>query len=515
MTRQAEHWERRLARDPLRTGGFTDAAKDKIKERIRVKKMKSRWLLRVGAAAACIAALGAGILFREELADKMAGTDKPTIIEAVMTDKLADQGEITLKVQDYGQSGFMWQYGRAFMIQYPSVRLKIVSPKDQIKGMTGVTEVYRTLIEQEKPDVLRLPFAVYIELARDGLLLPLDNRMKEDSYGTEQFYEPVIDTLREAGGGELYGLSSEFTSRAVYVNPKLFEQHNVQLPQGALTWKELLQVASSFQGSGVYGLAAELASDPLTLVDAIGRTEGLQFTDKNGTRATVSGAAWEDIWTLVADNVKSGTIYTREPGDELKAPYYMEEAYKRDPFMTGEAAMRVDWHHYAGSLLDASQWPELTVEWTALPEPVREEERNTSSSFMIEEVFAIAADSTNVPAAWELLKVITSEAIASRTESMLTKNMLSARSGAAAALDGGRREAFYRLDADPARIVAHAEADWDPAKSKISQAFYRIGTPLMQAVLKGEMSVPDALDELQAGLDAELAAAISAKEADR
>jgi multiple sugar transport system substrate-binding protein len=198
MTRRAEEWERRLAGEPLRTGGFTDAAKDKIKERIRVKKMKSRLLFRVGAAAACIAAIGAGILFREELAEKMAGTDKPAIIEAIMTDKLAEQGEITLKVQDYDQSGFMRQYGRIFALQHPSVQLKIVSPKDQIRGMLSVTEVYRAFIEQEKPDVLRLPFAVYIELARDGLLLPLDNRMKEDGYGTEQFYGPVIDTLREA-----------------------------------------------------------------------------------------------------------------------------------------------------------------------------------------------------------------------------------------------------------------------------------------------------------------------------
>jgi multiple sugar transport system substrate-binding protein len=511
MTRRAEDWERRLAGDPLRTGGFTDAAKDKIKERIRVKKAKSGWLLRVCAAAACIAALGAGILFREELADKMAGSDEPAIIEAVMTDKLAEEGEITLKVQDYGQSGFMRQYGRAFTIQHPSVQLKIVSPKDQIKGMLSVTEVYRAFIEQEKPDVLRLPLAVYIELAQDGMLLPLDNRMKEDGYGTEQFYGPVIDTLREAGGGELFGLSSEFTTRAVYLNPKLFEQHGVQLPQGALTWKELLQVADGFAGSGVYGLAAEMASEPLTLVAAIGRTEGLQFADKDGTRATVSGAAWEDIWTLVAESVMAGTVYTREPGDELKAPYYMEEAYKRDPFMNGEAAMRVDWHHYAGSLLDASQWPELTVEWTAIPEPVRAEERNASSSFMIEEVFAIAADSTNVPAAWELLKVVTSEAIGNRTEGMLTKNMLSARSGAAERNEG-QRGAFYRLDADPIRVVAQAEADWDPARSGVSQAFYRIGSPLMQAVLKGDKSVSEALAELQTGLDAVLAA-MPAKEA--
>ncbi len=505
MTRRTNDWERRLTGDPLRTGGFTDAAKDRIKERIRVKKMKSRWLLRVGAFAACIAALGAGILFREELADKMAGTDKPAIIKAVMTDKLAEQGEITLKVQDYSQGGFMRQYGRSFMIQHPSVRIQTVSPEGQMKGMTSVTDVYRAFIEQEKPDVLRLPLAVYIELARDGLLLPIDNRMQEDGYEAEQFYGPVIDTLREAGGGELFGLSSEFTTRAVYLNPKLFEQHNVQLPEGALTWKELLQVAASFQGSGVFGLTAELASDPLTLVAAIGRTEGLQLTDKGGSRATVSGAAWEDIWTLVVDSVNAGTLFTREPGDVLKAPYYMEEAYKRDPFMKGEAAMRVDWHHYVGDLLEASKWPELTVEWTALPEPVRANERNASSSFMIEEVFAIAADSTNVPAAWELLKVVTSEAIASRTEGTLTKNRLSARSGGAA-LDSGLREAFYRLDADPARVVARAEAEWDPAQSKISQAFYRIGSPLMQAVLKGDKTVSDALTELQTGLDAELAA---------
>ncbi len=511
MTRRSEHWERRLAGEPLRTGGFTDAAKAKIKERIRVKKAKSGWLLRVGAAAACIAAIGLGYVFREDLMDTMAGTDKPAIIEAVMTDKLAEEGEIILKVLDYGPTGFMWQFGRAFTIQHPSVELKIVSPNGQMKGMLSDTQTYRAFIEQEKPDVLRLPFAVYIELARDGKLLPLDNRMKDDDYSAEQFFGPVIGTLRESGGGELFGLASEFRSRAVYLNPKLFEQHNVQLPEGALTWKDLLQVASSFQGSGVYGLAAELASDPLTLVDAIGRTEGLQFTDKEGARATVSGAAWEDIWTLVADNVKAGTIYTREPGDELKAPYYMTEAYKRDPFMNGEAAMRVDWHHYTGSLLDASQWPEYAVEWTALPEPVRAEERNTSASFMLEEVFAIAADSTNVSAAWELLKLITSESIASRTESMLTKNMLSARSDGSA-LDGGRREAFYRLDADPARVVAQAAADWNPAKSTISQAFYRVGSPLMQAVLKGDKSVPEALAELQTGLDAELAA-LPAKEA--
>jgi len=476
-----------------------------------MKKTRSGWLFRIGAAAACLAAVGAGLMFREELAAMMDGSKEPAIVRADMTDRLADEGEITLKVQDYAMGGFMRQYGRAFTIQHPSVRLEIAE-LTQNKGMSSPAEAYREFLEQEKPDVLRVPFALYGELARSGLLLPLDRRMEEDGYEAEQFYPPVIDTLREAGGGELFGLANEFESQAVFVNPELFEQHGVPLPQGAMTWEELLQTASGFRGTGVYGLATELPSEPLTLVAAIGKTEGLQLADTEAKRATVTGASWEKIWTLVADSVKQGTVFKREPGDELQAPYYMEEAYRRDPFMTGEAAMRVGWHHYAGNLQDASKWEELAVEWTAVPEPVRADSRTESASFGIGEVFAIAADSTNVEAAWELVKLITSDTLAQRTGGMFYRHSLSARSGAAG-LSDERREAFYQLDVDPARAVQQAEEQNDLANGLVSQAFIRIGSPLMQAVLAGSKTVPEALAELQTGMDAELAA-MPAKEAE-
>jgi len=470
-----------------------------------MKKAKSAWPLRIGAAAACLAAIGAGLLFREELADTMAGSKGPAIVRADMADKLADQGEITLKVQDYAMGGFMRQYGRAFTIQHPSVQLEIVEVA-QNDGMMSAMQAYRAFIEEKRPDVLRVPFALYGELAKEGLLLPLDSRMAEDGYGAQQFYAPVIDTLREAGGGELFGLANEFEAQAVFVNPQLFEQHGMPLPEGAMTWEELLQTAASFRETGVYGLATELPSEPLALVAAIGRTEGLQLADREGMRATVSGDAWEKIWTLVAENVKAGTVFKREPGDELQAPYYMEEAYRRDPFMTGEAAIRVGWHYYASNLLDASQWDELTVDWTAIPEPVRADQRSESTSFGIGEVFAIAADSPNSTAAWELIKLVTSDAIANRTGGIMNRHNLSARSDVAVP-DEGRREAFYQLDVDPARVMQQAKAQNEPGMHKASQAFYRLGSPLMQSVLKGSLTVPEALAELQSAMDAELASA--------
>lgn len=509
-------WESRLVGDPLRTGGFSKETKAKVRERIREKREGAGRRLWFGAAAVmCCSAMLLGYLFREDMGLTAArGEEQPAVIRAVIEDSLEEFGEVTLIVQDYhpGGSAGMRRYTQTFTVEHPSVEVKVIGPteNDQIWDADG----YRAFIEREQPDVLRVPFPIYIELAREGMLTPIESLMKEDRFGAEQFYEPVIDLLREAGGGELYGLATEYKTNAVYMNPELFEEHGVPLPEGPLTWEELLQTAAGFQGSGVYGLVTQKPNEPLALALEMGRTEGLQLTNPDGTKVSVSGKAWEAIWNRVATGIDQGYVFSREPGDVLEAPYQMVEAYKRDPFMTGEAAMRVASSGYAADLLyAASMWKNLTVDWTAIPEPVQAGRRTLSSSLTLNDVYAIPAQSTRREAAWAFLKHIASERMASRTNDDLMISALSARAdlNGVSPISDRQLRAFTALEVDPARAVRDAALELDPARSEVKAMYMKIGNPLLQAVMGDRITVPEALAELQGGME-EAVASLRMKE---
>ncbi|MDG0794444.1 extracellular solute-binding protein [Cohnella ginsengisoli] len=95
---------------------------------------------------------------------------------------------------------------------------------------------------------MQVPLAYLPELSAAGLLKPLDAWMKRDKVSDDSWQSAVKQTLREAGGGQLYGYAPEFTGHALYYNRKLFREYGIPEPTEGMTWEEVMNLAIKFDG---------------------------------------------------------------------------------------------------------------------------------------------------------------------------------------------------------------------------------------------------------------------------
>ena len=60
---------------------------------------------------------------------------------------------------------------------------------------------FEQIIEKDNPDVMMLPMNLFTKLSTEGKLKSLDSLIVKEKFDVNAVHKPVIDTLREAGGG--------------------------------------------------------------------------------------------------------------------------------------------------------------------------------------------------------------------------------------------------------------------------------------------------------------------------
>jgi ABC-type glycerol-3-phosphate transport system substrate-binding protein len=503
-------WERQLAELPLGTGGFSVKTMKKVKERIAMRHRKpKRWVAVSAAALALAAALtvwsvrgGAG----EWLNGRLSPEPSPSAADAAQ--------EIRLKVQYWDSESFMQNIGRPFLIRNPSYRFETA----YLQSWRSVGDYIRW-VRQERPDVLQIPLAYVDDLARAGLLLPLDDRIARDGYDLGGLYEPVVRILREAGAGKLYGLAPHFNTYALFYNRTLFEQNGVPLPQDGMTWDDVLRTAARFggrsaDGKPVYGLSFGGAyygqsATPFTGIEAIGATQGLQLLDAAGKRATAGTAAWRGIWEKVLPGYKDGWI-ANESRPPIQGSVLMTDLYKTDPFLTGRTAMTVRSGSYLGDILQAADKIGFRDEWGVVSQPVDPAAPDRAARFDVEEIYAINAMSPNAEAAWKLLKYIMSAEQAQREERYIPYRQMHTRQSGWPEDYRSKATVFYRLSPDPAAVVGEAEREDLPGYRGKLSAIEEAGGKLSASAAAGELPLDRALAELQRQAEAAVETGASA-----
>ena len=193
--------------------------------------------------------LGGGWWFRDDLKELLRPAERSDVPAALSKDPLADK-EYELKVQQFEMENmFEYTFKKPFIIRHASVKVNIDTASNELYSDPDKFEAW---FDAEQPDVVQVPLNVYAKLAADGRLRSLDTLAKANKADLQALHAPLVDYLRQAGGsGELYGLSYEFASTALYVNEDVFAAHGVPLPAGVLTMDEILQLAARFQGTGV------------------------------------------------------------------------------------------------------------------------------------------------------------------------------------------------------------------------------------------------------------------------
>jgi multiple sugar transport system substrate-binding protein len=483
MNDPVNEWERRLAGSPPIKNGFTSDLERKVRERIRMKQKDRNAPFRtVAALLSVIMLLGCGWWFREDLKQLIQKKGPNDSLAALMNDSLADEGEITLKIQDFQYSNFMLDIGRPFIMRHPSVDFTLSLTPDPAK------EKLSDWIDREKPDVLRLSPSQFRELALQGKLKPLDALAKKDGFKLDSLYKPVVDTVRQLGGGELYGFAPSFSTQAVYVNKKLFEKYHIELPKDGITVDELLQTAMRFNGTGVAGLSTSTGMNGYHLISLLGNMSGLRTISPDGKQLTLNTPAWNGLWDRVTDGLKAGWIkdnvinWAEHPGG-----LSTDQIEKLDVFAQGKAAMTISGFYYTRDLAQY-QLPELDNNWMT----VSLSPADSSSGFYLDSIYAVNAKTTHEKAAWELVKFLAGQDYAKK---MIDNGSLPVYTKLTqlSSLPDEQWKSFYSPDLDPEQIIAAINRSADEKIAKEEREVSRLGNETLNSVLNGELPADKAL----------------------
>lgn len=405
-----------------------------------------------------------------------------------LQDGIDKERSVKLKVVFMEEGYFMQSYGRAFMLRYPNVSFEVLTaaPGENYLSVLEPATVIK-MVERESPDVLLMNPQAFKSMAAEGRLSPLDGWIARDGFDLNAIDPGITDSLRQLGGGGLYGLAPEFERMGLFFNPNLFEKQGVPFSEERMSWTEVLHLASRFPtdegGAGrIYGLSLFSPSTPGGLIDLMGRTNRLKWVDPVNEKLTLQTAAWQEIWKEALDGVKRGVmLWEKQPGKNL--------------FLAGQVAMTLQPFRFVSDL--QQQAAAANLSWDVATEPVHPSNPNASATFDIPMIFAVNAQSPYAREAWELVKFINSKEIAAKQmRERADIPLLSRRQQLLERVKSigisGNIDAFYRLK----------PRDWDfesfnPVQGILSKTLVGLINQEVAEVLEGRKPLAEALESLE------------------
>jgi multiple sugar transport system substrate-binding protein len=236
---------------------------------------------------------------------------------------------VTLDFWASGEGGigsFLSTLEKGFEAKYPNVDLNITNYPEENYGVKLDTAI----AAGKTPDLIVFPDALQ---AREGLIMPLDDMVKQYNIDLSGYVPAVVDGGLEDGlgcgyQGKLYCLGSYAGSTQMLYNKDLFDAAGIPYPAPwpPMTPERFVEIACQLTDSanGVWGGAA---SDPLAYVPF-----DMMFSP-DGKTATgyVNGPEFVNQMNVLANGYKKGCF----PSSNVLDPW--EQG--RDYFAKGQLAM--------------------------------------------------------------------------------------------------------------------------------------------------------------------------------
>ncbi|PZD93231.1 hypothetical protein DNH61_24615 [Paenibacillus sambharensis] len=332
--------------------------------------------------------------------------------------------EVSLTIGYTSEELFEQRYASLLSIEYPRLKYTVVPMNEMAKKQISAEQWSK----ENSADLLYIPADDYQEFIDSSLLLELDTYIQRDSYPLETLAASVVDLTKQYGKGKLYGLPSNFYSRAIAYNKQLFDDMGIDYPSDQMTWDELIALASRFDRglSLAYPSAADWVMD-------MGRLQNLQVWDETADSPTLHSPEWEAVFNLIREPLKDGRIAV-----------HTINSSGTNPFISGEYAMQAVSYEEFRMLEQQSG-----MEWGLVTMPVNSADPDNGSSMTAGGFFAIPAASVHADAAWELLQYFMSDRVAElEYRSSYGFSILTSMISMSEAEDA-YMEAFYKLGSAP------------------------------------------------------------------
>jgi len=246
------------------------------------------------------------------------------------------------------------------------------------------------------PDISQAVTNVVPEYIENDFIAPLNDFMDDPDIGlSEDELNDYIEVFRESSSwdGTFYSLPFSKSTRVLFYNQTLLEEHGLEVPQ---TWDELREVAETLTDDGVVGMGFENSYE--AEFQGILEQLGGVYIDEETTEATFASEEGNEALSFIMDMIDEGIARTAG-----------EDDYMSNPFGRGDVAM------YIGSSagiphVDGAM--EEGIEWSTAPIP--ELEGKSATTFAGNDIIMFnQGEEAEQRAAWEFMKYLTSPEVTS------------------------------------------------------------------------------------------------------
>lgn len=298
---------------------------------------------------------------------------------------------------------------------YQTEESEVINPVEEMKKLIESTN---------PPDVLILDYTSLPALIEENLLQPLDAFIVEEGFDTDGYADIVLEALRDAGNGQLYGLSPTFSSYALIYNADLFHEVGVPLPYDGMTWDEVFELAKRFAGQGseedpIFGFSfsTNIYSDFNEFLNIYTEPLHLKVVDENMERMLVNTPQWEEVFTEISKLYEEDVIPNDEDWWKIRENIEKTRSFSQldyHAFLSGKVAMALTSHDELGEVIYAMDHADViegfdAFAWDVVALPYHEENPNVGGNVTIDPIFVIPTNATNTEDAWDFIKFINSE----------------------------------------------------------------------------------------------------------
>lgn len=416
------------------------------------------------------------------------------------------------------------QYTDSFELLNPEIEIQIVSAMnyddqryeeyDPKKKQPDPYEKLKEMLTGNNPvDVLMIDISNMKRLVKDNMLKQLDPYIQKSEFDIADFVPTVIEGIKDAGEGELYGLSPTFSSSALFYNKTLFTEAGVPFPTDGMQWSDLFALAKRVaKGEGAerkFGLTFNrYGGDPFYDTQNYAAPLRLKTWNDKGEKMTVDSPQWARVWNDVLPLYKEKIVPMQKdmyPEDNGMADgKRVFNPFQGEMFLSGRVAMTIGGYDYITELERMKSAAEKNknitpIDWDVVTVPTFPEEPNVGGNIYINNLFTINAKAANSDDAWKFIEFNNSKEWA-KLKSRSTYEMVS-RSSFLKPKEGTdfNIKAFYTLkpvppsDTDNTDLYQKLPNIWD-----VNQ----YGSQLFIEVIEGKKSVEEALKEWQTKGDA-------------
>lgn len=497
-------WEKLLGELPPGSGGFSPKSMKRIKERIRLDGKRGSPIRGITIAAVG-ALLAAGVWAVGDYRQALFPSSGAAV---------TDEQEFRLSVQYGDKTSFMARFGTTYMLDHPKASFEVAVPSEEYGEKQDLAS-YKKWVSESSADVLRVPLAFVDDLAADGVIVPLDDLIKQEKLDLKALYPSAVDLIKEAGNGRMYGIIDDLDMNMLIYNRSLFQSKGVSLPEKGATWDDIVRLAARFegardQGEPAYGFSYGTAPDPFRMIYDIGLSQGLSIVDAKG-RPQVNSTSWKGIWSQVSEGIRKGWI-SNESLDNAEEFDPLKAAIDGNPFYNGRSAMTLQPYLSWYVMSEAIQQGLLQDEWDAIPLSAPATPGKISS-LTDSTVYAINAKSASQPQAMKFIRYLASEERSTKAVETGGPQLLLAAVPGVKIGEGSPIGRYYESELDVSAVLQQAERSQLPEYSRVMSVLSAKANAAIQDIVAGQSTVDEALAQLQA--DAEQAATTGVSEASR